>query len=401
MENSAKKRSEQKQELSTVNMALYSKDKETKSLDLETSKLKEQINNQDLEIYKLKKALESSESANDLLQEKNNHLMEDISSLAKNKNYVEQDNIKIQHEKEKVSSLTEDYRKKCLELEARLDTINELYEKEKLNNATLNRELDRKDTELMVIKDARNTAQKELDKAMDWHSASSNEKKSVETQLRIKELELQRSEKKVEELSSLLNFKEYKEEDLKKKLTGAEIESYDVKEKLRKVQKDKELYEAIADRSRKEAELNKQLRQSSLGNTVELINEKKKLESKLLEKEIEASRAKRELNLVKDTHEGILEDKIQKEMELNAIKDHVNVLESQNMTLSRELDKVVESDDKIKQDLDRKNRISYIKEKNENELQRSAEKVRMASPDRTSPSKGKSPYKSPYKSPNK
>jgi len=52
---------------------------------------------------------------------------------------------------------------------------------------------------------------------------------------------------------------------------------------------------------------------------------------------------------------------------------------------------VVVVDEKIKKDLDRKNRIEYMKEKNENELQRSAEKVKLS----TSPSK--SPYKSPYK----
>jgi len=58
------------------------------------------------------------------------------------------------------------------------------------------------------------------------------------------------------------------------------------------------------------------------------------------------------------------------------------------------LDNVVETDEKIKQNLDRKNRIEYIKGKNLQELQKSAEKVRMASPEKSS---YKSPYKSPYK----
>jgi hypothetical protein len=59
--------------------------------------------------------------------------------------------------------------------------------------------------------------------------------------------------------------------------------------------------------------------------------------------------------------------------------------------LNRELDKVVETDEKIKEDLNRKGRIALIKERNEMELQRSAEKVR------TSKSPVKSSIKSPYK----
>ncbi len=55
------------------------------------------------------------------------------------------------------------------------------------------------------------------------------------------------------------------------------------------------------------------------------------------------------------------------------------------------MDKVVETDEKIKEDLNRKGRITLIKERNEMELQRSAEKVR------TSKSPVKSSIKSPYK----
>jgi hypothetical protein len=52
---------------------------------------------------------------------------------------------------------------------------------------------------------------------------------------------------------------------------------------------------------------------------------------------------------------------------------------------------VVETDEKIKEDLSRKGRINLIKERNEMELQRSAEKVR------ASKSPVKSSIKSPYK----
>jgi hypothetical protein len=72
--------------------------------------------------------------------------------------------------------------------------------------------------------------------------------------------------------------------------------------------------------------------------------------------------------------------------------------------LNRELDHIVVTDEKVREELNRKPRVEYIKDKNHSELQRSIEKVRTStSPTRrtTSPysSMYKSSYKSPYKSP--
>jgi hypothetical protein len=53
------------------------------------------------------------------------------------------------------------------------------------------------------------------------------------------------------------------------------------------------------------------------------------------------------------------------------------------------LEDIVQTDERVIKDLDRKHRIEYIKEKNEEELQRSAEKLKK-------PLAYKSPYKSPY-----
>ena len=53
----------------------------------------------------------------------------------------------------------------------------------------------------------------------------------------------------------------------------------------------------------------------------------------------------------------------------------------------------METNEKVRRDLDRKDRVDYLKSKNQNELEQSIVKVR------TSLSPKKSPYKSPYKSP--
>lgn len=60
--------------------------------------------------------------------------------------------------------------------------------------------------------------------------------------------------------------------------------------------------------------------------------------------------------------------------------------------MNRELDSFVDTNEKVRVDLDRKGRVDYLRSKNSHEYQRSLAKVRESqSPVR------RSPYKSPYK----
>ena len=65
--------------------------------------------------------------------------------------------------------------------------------------------------------------------------------------------------------------------------------------------------------------------------------------------------------------------------ELIALQDHAKVLEKQNLNLHKEVETIVNTDEKIRSDLDRKLKFDYLKSKNLEELQRSAEKVRLSS----------------------
>ncbi len=60
--------------------------------------------------------------------------------------------------------------------------------------------------------------------------------------------------------------------------------------------------------------------------------------------------------------------------------------------MHRELDKFVETDEKVRGELDRKDYVEHIKSKNMEEMEKSMMKVKTSSPARTSA--GASPYKS-------
>ena len=134
---------------------------------------------------------------------------------------------------------------------------------------------------------------------------------------------------------------------------------------------------------------------------MELELEKKKLENETLSKDIEARSAKKELEKIRDTHGMLLEGHVQRTEELNALKQHAEVLENQNATLNNELDRFVETDEKVRHDLDRRIHVDYLKSKNTEELQQSIIKVKESlSPIKKSPSKGSS-ISSPTRTPGK
>ena len=235
-------------------------------------------------------------------------------------NQLKKENVQIMAEKSQVIREKDmkyaELMKSFYDLEARIDLFKEQYEKEKENGNKLHNLLDEKEQEL-----ARPT------------ELLSTDKKILEEQLKKKELELLRADKKVEEFINTINYKNQKEDELKRHLSQVEKTALDYKDQIRKTIKDKEIYEMLADQRKKEADINKKLRDSQAYQSMEMLKEKKSLEGKLLEKEIEASRAKRDLNLIKDTREILLEDKLSKEKEIDALREHTEVLHSVNATV--------------------------------------------------------------------
>lgn len=68
--------------------------------------------------------------------------------------------------------------------------------------------------------------------------------------------------------------------------------------------------------------------------------------------------------------------------EIEALQQHINVLENQNRELNRELEKFVETDEQIRATLNRRDRVVDLRVRTDNELQRSLRDLERASPTR-------------------
>lgn len=86
----------------------------------------------------------------------------------------------------------------------------------------------------------------------------------------------------------------------------------------------------LLDKYRNDVEIHKKLREEQIVKKYELEQEKKRLEREALSKDIEARSAKRELEKVQGTKERLVGEHYQLNQELEALKEHAEVLESQN-----------------------------------------------------------------------
>ena len=275
-----------------------------------------------------------SEATNDIYRRKHLQLEEEAENLLKIKKGNESQSLKLQVELGNSNRESDEAKRKFFELEAKFDTLSELYEKEKLNGDVLSRSLTKKEDELLQLKQTKAVVEKEIDREMELHSAVSTDKKIIEEQLKKKEMELVLSQKKINELHSLNDYKTAKEAELKGQLTSAEMNTLEYRENLRKLEQEKELLARIADEHKKEAELTKKVRENELNHSIQLLTEKKRLENVIKDKELESSMAKRDLHIIQETHQDVIEDKFNKEREVEALKEHADVLSSQNKTVN-------------------------------------------------------------------
>ena len=250
--------------------------------------------------------------------------------------------------------------------------------------------------DLTIQKEARLTHQKESDKMILLNSKLLEEKKYLEDKAGSLEFQLGQLEKKIGETGKLIDAKEQELVNAKFSLNISEEKNHDARINLDKLRKDKETLEILMNKYKNDALMNKKLRDDQARRALELESEKNLLEKRVSNKEIEAFSVKKDLERIADAHNRLMVEHLDSNIELDALKEHTSLLENQNINLHTEIDGIVITDSKVRDELNRKDKLQYMKSKNLEELQKSSEKVRMS----TSPKRLadlKSPYSSSYK----
>ena len=80
---------------------------------------------------------------------------------------------------------------------------------------------------------------------------------------------------------------------------------------------------------------------------------------------------RKDLEGARYSNSALLDNNSNLQVEIDALNNHIRVLSLQNEDLTKELDQFVEANEAIRMRLDRKNRVMELRNRNEQQLQKS------------------------------
>eukprot|EP00826_Nyctotherus_ovalis_P004227 TRINITY_DN1089_c0_g1_i12.p1 TRINITY_DN1089_c0_g1~~TRINITY_DN1089_c0_g1_i12.p1 ORF type:complete len:348 (+),score=158.15 TRINITY_DN1089_c0_g1_i12:395-1438(+) len=145
----------------------------------------------------------------------------------------------------------------------------------------------------------------------------------LESQLRL-------ANRKLDDVSHLVDEKEKELKAARSGSAHANGQELATREELRKFRQDNENLQILLDKYKNDAQFHKRLREEEASAKVRLEEEKQRLSREAAIKEAEALNARRELEKYQNSHGQLLEERIMTAHELEALKEHADLLESQN-----------------------------------------------------------------------
>ncbi len=238
-----------------------------------------------------------------------------------------------------------------LELSPKLKRSKELSEARmqdaELEAATLSRRLRELEMELDLV--TKQHAQKEQDLDLARQSRRMGQDEAVSQQVKQKHLldekdsltlktrdldqQLRLTNRKLDDMLTLADSKEKELRAARSGTTMAESRELQTREEVRKTKQENEVLQILLDKYRGDVSKERQLRDAEAARKLQLEDEKKRLSREAMLKDIEARSAKQELEKIRSTHTQLLDEKIQASQELDAIKQHADLLESQNASV--------------------------------------------------------------------
>jgi len=191
-----------------------------------------------------------------------------------------------------------------------------------------------REKDLEIIQDNRISNRKEADNLLLDNKKLLNERDRLSPTIHDLDIQLAKNKKDLDDTLTLLNIKEKDLKNAKMGFTFAEEKNASSKTELYKLKKDNETLNNLLGKYRSDADFQKRLTEDEMRKRDEIAKEKKKIETEAALKSYEARKAKENLAKMQGSHELLLDSRYQLNQELDAMKQHADVLEYQNKNVN-------------------------------------------------------------------
>lgn len=246
----------------------------------------------------------------------------------------------------------------------------DLHAQQDLNQSLLNQKKQLEE-DLQALRDRNREDAAEIDKLS--HQVDLKGKESVELAAKIRQIEyeIQKALARIDELTRVLDEKTFLLKSKEAALADAENELHKLRGQQASYQKELEHLRQLDERYRQEnGELQRRI-DAEIQRNAELTRLIQENEAKIRNKEDQIMLLRKELENARYTNSQLLDSNANLQAEIDALNNHIRVLQLQNDDLTKELDQFVEANEAIRMRLDRKTRVHEIRVKNEQQLQKS------------------------------
>lgn len=320
-------------DIKRINVILEEKHKQLKDTDTQLIHCKETLEERNKELAKSKKDfLKTSEEYNRVAEDKK-AIEIDLSIALENKNAAQIEIDRLIELNEKLTNQYKDLDAKDKEIIA--ENINLCRDIANLSDqkGLLQTQLQSRENELDSIKQSKKAIERELEETKLQNIKTEEEKLELVQKLEELHGEFKKLQADMTDTFAIVDAKEEELKVMQKNLNNSEEKNISLEQKLILITKEKEQYQLLSEEYKDELMTQQKLKEEEKAKKYELEQEKKRIEREAITKDLEARTAKRELEKLHDHKEKLQEENIQVSQELEALKQHATLLETQNSSV--------------------------------------------------------------------
>ena len=326
-------------EIKEIEYKLTSKQRQLRELTSSVYSHKSLLGEKDLELQRILRNYNECKENNTRLQIESKMLEENlievkqsyiraekqIEDLTLTNKYLNNERIIVENRVKGVEDKIFALRKQLEVVDGELEIA--IKNKEKINN------------KLKSIINAKNTKRIEADQLAVLNTKLEGTGKIIAKKITDLNHSISKSKKQYDELAIILDTRNKELFRIKAGLNYPKNSGLEAGNELRKLKETNENLQQLLDEYRKDVDFQKKLHEIEISKKREAEIEKKKMENETLSKNIEVIYTRKELEKVKDMNDQLLEDKEQLGKELDALKQHAEILKTQNVVLHSELER--------------------------------------------------------------
>lgn len=246
----------------------------------------------------------------------------------------------------------------------------------------MRKDLDNLNYEIAKLKEEKLKDQDEIQRLRELQAYRERENDTANQRLRAVDYDLLKASERATELTKVSESKEFDLRRTAEALDAAQSELAMLKDQAGRIQGDNTQSQRQLDRQNEERVALLRQRDLEMNKNRELSAILYDLEAKNRQRDDQIAVSRKELDDVKFSNSGLLDRNADLKTEIAALAQHISLLEVQNRDLNRELEKFVETDEQIRNTLNRRDRVVDIRQKTEYELHRSMADLERSSPQR-------------------